>query len=462
MTPKLAGQILVVDDDHFSRQLYCDLLAQDGHRVLVAESAREAFDALKNNPVDLVITDLVMPDADGFEVLHFINQNFPLAGVIVVTGYADVESAVRALKSGAKDYLRKPVNIEEFRLIIQRCLEQQSLFSENREFRRYLDLFEMCHRIAGCLDREKLLPLSLHALGQALEAHDGFAFYPEEERGDLQFVPLTLGSDMEAKALADFYARALGKKDLWDVRETVVIDKPAFPDHIERTVVLPIVIEHQLRALFLLLYHTDSVPSAMSSEMLQERAKFMGRQIALSMDNAEKFVQARAQAYVDDLTGLYNARYLGIALNREFKRAMRFTHPVSVLFMDLDRFKSINDKYGHLVGSKMLVETSEVLRECLREIDTAVRYGGDEFTVILVETDSGGATKVAERIRSAIEEHAFLKDEGLNLHVTACIGIACYPEHAKSVQELIDMADQAMYRGKNTTRNVVYIFNPGT
>jgi two-component system cell cycle response regulator len=158
-------------------------------------------------------------------------------------------------------------------------------------------------------------------------------------------------------------------------------------------------------------------------------------------------------AYVDDVTHLYNSRFLDLALDRELAGGRAFT----VLFMDLDRFKAVNDRHGHLMGSQLLTEFGRVLRSCVRDEDVLVRYGGDEFVALLAGVDSGGALKVAERIRRVVEDHRFLSREGHSVRLTVSIGLASHPEHAPTKALLLDLADRAMYRGKETTRNVVYI-----
>ena len=184
---------------------------------------------------------------------------------------------------------------------------------------------------------------------------------------------------------------------------------------------------------------------------------FFYRQVRFALLNAERGSQTQNLIYIDDLTKLYNNRYLNVVLDRELKRSERYRNFFSVLFMDLDFFKRINDSHGHLVGSRVLIEVGSVLRSCVRESDTVVRYGGDEFVVVLVETNADEAFLVAERMRKLIENKWFGLENGLNLHLTISIGIAASPEHASTKQHLLNMADQAMYRGKESTRNVVYL-----
>ncbi len=184
---------------------------------------------------------------------------------------------------------------------------------------------------------------------------------------------------------------------------------------------------------------------------------FFCRQARFALLNAERGAKTQNLIYIDDLTKLYNSRYLNVVLDRELKRSERYRNFFSVLFMDLDFFKRVNDAHGHLVGTRVLVEAGNVLRSCVRETDTVVRYGGDEFVVLLVETKAEEAMLVAERMRKMIEEKTFGQEMALDIRLTISIGIAAFPEHATTKQHLLNLADRAMYRGKDSTRNVVYL-----
>ncbi|HWU39562.1 MAG TPA: GGDEF domain-containing protein, partial [Candidatus Acidoferrum sp.] len=157
-------------------------------------------------------------------------------------------------------------------------------------------------------------------------------------------------------------------------------------------------------------------------------------------------------------SGLFNHRYLDVALNHELKRAERHSSQLAVLFLDIDFFKNINDTYGHLVGSRVLRETGSLLQKTVREIDVVIRYGGDEFTIILVETGGDAARMVAERIRKRVESHVFLAAEGYTIRLTCSIGYACCPDDTLSKYELLEMADKAMYSGKSSGKNCVSHF----
>ncbi|HXE81601.1 MAG TPA: GGDEF domain-containing protein [Vicinamibacterales bacterium] len=174
---------------------------------------------------------------------------------------------------------------------------------------------------------------------------------------------------------------------------------------------------------------------------------------AIALENALKLQRAEALSVTDDLTGLYNSRFLNQSLRRETKRATRSGRPLALLFIDLDGFKSVNDTHGHLHGSRALVEAAAVIKGSARETDVVARFGGDEFAVVLPETTAEGAWAVAERIRSRIAEHHFLGGEGLDVRLTVSIGVACLPDVARTAEELLQAADRAMYQIKSTGKN---------
>ncbi|MBI5055233.1 MAG: sensor domain-containing diguanylate cyclase [Nitrospirae bacterium] len=158
----------------------------------------------------------------------------------------------------------------------------------------------------------------------------------------------------------------------------------------------------------------------------------------------------------DDLTGLYNIRYLYKSIEVEIERSRRYGSLFSIIFMDIDSLKKVNDRFGHLTGSKVLIETAGIIQINLRKVDVVIRYGGDEFVIILPQTPRDAGFLVAERLRKVIEKNAYLKGEGVPVRITASFGVASFPDDAKSKEELLRIADKAMYRGKFSTKNVVF------
>ena len=183
---------------------------------------------------------------------------------------------------------------------------------------------------------------------------------------------------------------------------------------------------------------------------------------AIALENALRVQRAEALSVTDDLTQLYNSRYLSQVLRRETKRASRSGRPLSLLFIDLDGFKGINDTHGHLYGSRALVEAASVIRQSARETDVVARFGGDEFSLILPDTGSEGAVAVGERIRDRINEHRFLRGDGLDIHLTVSVGVATLPDVAASTEGLIQAADEAMYHVKDHGKNGIHVAGTGT
>lgn len=178
--------------------------------------------------------------------------------------------------------------------------------------------------------------------------------------------------------------------------------------------------------------------------------------IAIAIERASLYQKMEELSITDDLTKLFNTRYLNRTLEIEINRANRHKASLSLIFMDVDHFKVINDNYGHLVGSKLLVEMGQLLLKSLRTVDIVARYGGDEFVIVLPQTAPKYAIQIAERIRRSIEHAVFLKKEGYSLKMTASFGVASYPESAKTKEDVLRLADEAMYRVKYQTRNGVY------
>lgn len=173
----------------------------------------------------------------------------------------------------------------------------------------------------------------------------------------------------------------------------------------------------------------------------------------VALDNSILLKRAQALSVTDDLTSLYNSRYLNQVLRRETKRASRNGRPLSLLFIDLDGFKAVNDTHGHLCGSRALVEAAAVIRGSARETDVVARFGGDEFALVLPDTGADGAYAVGERIRERIAAHQFLAADGLNLRLTASVGVATLPDAANSSEDLMHAADAAMYLVKDSGKN---------
>lgn len=207
----------------------------------------------------------------------------------------------------------------------------------------------------------------------------------------------------------------------------------------------------------------DRVIGAMSTQSYQVRAyqnehvellSTIGGLAASALENARLYQRTLELSLTDPLTGLGNARCFHQQLDQELKRAMRYGHPVSLLMIDSDSLKSINDRYGHAAGDEHIRQLAQVVRDSLRSTDLAARYAGDEFMVILPETALSGAVQLAERIRRGVEQIELSVGNG-RVHTTVSIGVAAFPSQAAGSDDLIRIADSAMYRAKQNGKNRV-------
>jgi len=178
---------------------------------------------------------------------------------------------------------------------------------------------------------------------------------------------------------------------------------------------------------------------------------------AIAIDNARLIEKINQLTITDELTGLYNDRHFHALLEYEIERARRAATALSLVFIDLDHFKQVNDTFGHLTGSRLLKEVGQVIREKTRRINHAARYGGDEFVILLPGTDQEGALGMTNNLRKNLQNEDFRADDGTPLKVTASFGIATYPVHASTKEELLRLADEAMYDVKKSTRDGVKV-----
>jgi len=176
---------------------------------------------------------------------------------------------------------------------------------------------------------------------------------------------------------------------------------------------------------------------------------------AIAIENARHVQKIHELTITDDCTTLYNARHLNFVLETEIYRSQRYNYEFSLIFIDLDHFKSVNDTYGHLTGTRLLSDIGNMVKSNCRLIDFAFRYGGDEFVVLLPQTSKENALIVARRLHKRIREHMWMQDLGLEIKITASVGVASYPTDSRDKSKLLHLADEAMYLVKNTSRDSV-------
>jgi diguanylate cyclase (GGDEF)-like protein len=183
----------------------------------------------------------------------------------------------------------------------------------------------------------------------------------------------------------------------------------------------------------------------------------LGDYVAIAVDNVYNLQRLEARTYIDEVTGFYNTRYLACKLDRHIPELLSGHGELSVIFLDLDNFKGIVDTHGHLLGSKVLGEVARVINTVLGPDDSLVRYGGDEFILLLPHRSQGEALQLARRLRETLNGSRFLTDEGINLRLTASYGIATLPQDAQDKETLLLIADRAMFSGKNRGKDCIML-----
>lgn len=442
--------VLVVDHDEVYRRLFSDALTRDElYQVEAVSSGQEAIQRMAQGGVDLLLTGFYIPECDGLELLKHSRQGGVPPEIILTTEAADTEAAVAALHSGTRELLVKPCSPDLLRHRVKVSLERHRLLEENRQLRTENRLYRNGQSLASQLEIDQLFGEALSVLLSEVGSDRGLAFVMH--KNNLSFYQATPGIDEQAaKSLAGHFARRceesqqavqLQKQDLEGIHP--------LPDDLRSAWLFPLHASHDMLGAVVLF---NRFGTELPLLLPQDNRLFLAEQLALGFRNACQYQGTRELIYTDDLTDLFNQRYLKIAIEQELHRAERYGLEFTLAFIDLDLFKNINDSYGHLVGSNLLREVGLVLRECVREADMLFRYGGDEFTALLVETDSNGARVVAERIRRRLENHKFTVKDDQTCSITATVGHATYPIHATTLHDMIELADKAMYQGK-TLRN---------
>ncbi|OWV77822.1 diguanylate cyclase response regulator [Rhizobium sp. R635] len=452
----MTARILVVDDIPANVKLLEARLLAEYFDVMTAADGYEALAICERNQVDLILLDIMMPGIDGFEVCERLkaSQRTAHIPVVMVTALDQPADRVRGLKAGADDFLTKPVNDLQLISRVKSLLRLKTLSDELR------------------IRADTAQTIGMDDL---MRAGEGRA----DEAGQVLLVDGRANSQERIvkalKPVADVLALSDPQAALFEAAENafdLVIVNANFDDYdplrlcsqlrsLERTRFLPILIiteqgadEMVVRALDLGV--NDYIIRPVDPNELVARSLTQIRRKRYNDRLRNSVKQTIELAVTDPLTGLYNRRYLDNHLNVLFNRSMARGRPLSVLITDIDRFKQVNDTYGHDGGDEVLREFANRVRSTIRGADLACRYGGEEFVVVMPDTSPEIAAAVAERLRAAVESAPFLlKHSGQALNVTASFGISSRIAAVLTPDQLMKQADLALYEAKNTGRNRV-------
>ena len=449
----MTARVLVVDDILANVRLLEAKLAAEYFEVVTAMNGADALEAVQRTRPDIVLLDVMMPGIDGIEVCRRIKQN-PASQhipVVMVTALDQPEDRIRGLEAGADDFLTKPVNDVALFCRVKGLVRLKMLTDELRA-------------------RTGVDPLGLATHEPAMEPASGRVIVLDNRMASAERIRSLLTPKHEVTVVAEpqqafeAFGAAQGSFDLIIVNlDLDGIDGLRICSQlksVETTRQTPILIlvdpeDHQrlLRALDMGV--NDYLIRPIDRQELLARVSTQIRRHRYTEQLRLTVRASMEMAVTDALTGLYNRRYLETQLNQLIEQSIDRGKLLSLLTLDIDFFKSVNDTYGHDAGDRVLQEVAGRIRGSVRSVDLACRTGGEEFVVVLPGADLAIAEKVGERIRKAIAAKPFLLGPGSHLTVTASLGVASLVTAQDSVEELLKRADRALYIAKREGRNRV-------
>ncbi len=455
----MTARVLVVDDLEPNVKLLEAKLRAEYFDVLTALSGQEAVEKARAEKPDIILLDVMMPGMDGFEACRILKSDQETAHipVVMVTALDQQADRVAGLSAGADDFLTKPV-------------EDVALFARVRGLSRLkmmTDELRMRYATGKGLGVVDKIDITLDE--SILE--EARIFIIDDHGEQVEKVKAALGDNYQISSETDPEV-ALGRVktgefDLVIINMSIDAMDPlrlcssmrSF-EETRMTPLLGIVRQGDTRKLVraLDIGVNDYLTRPVEKNELIARVSTQIRRKRYIDQLRSSFQASLEMAVTDQLTGLYNRRYLASHLSAMFDRAFWTGRPLSILIMDLDHFKSINDTHGHDAGDRVLQEFAERIKASVRGIDLACRYGGEEFLVAMPDTDKRFASLVAERLRQEVEAQEVELNGGRDiLKVTVSIGIACSEDGPKddTAQKLIKRADEALYEAKKSGRNKV-------
>lgn len=452
----MTARILVVDDIPANVKLLEVRLVAEYFEVLTASNGYDALDICDSEKIDVILLDIMMPGMDGFEVCQKLKANPETAHipVIMVTALDQVSDRVRGLEAGADDFLTKPVNDVQLITRVKSLVRLKTLTDELRlraATTRNIGIEQMLADEEG---RPQVLP-------KVLLLDERSSSFDRIKTMLIDSADVEIESDPQAgffKAAEGDYATVIISTGFSNFDPLRICSQLR---SLDRTRFLPIILISEpgedaivLRGLDLGI--NDYLVRPIDKQELVARLRTQVRRKRYNDQLRADVTQTIELAVTDSLTGLHNRRYLDNHLQVLYDRAIARKSPLSIMITDIDRFKSINDNYGHDGGDEVLREFSRRLRKNVRGIDLACRYGGEEFVIVMPDTEPEVAHQVAERIREQIECEPFLVSGGSHsLSVTTSAGVSSLDENVKTVADLLKEADRALYQAKSSGRNRV-------
>jgi diguanylate cyclase (GGDEF)-like protein len=443
-----------VDDDPQLLSILTECLDGQGYAITAVADGHQAMEALEAQEFALALLDLMLPGVSGLDLLSQIKTQTPDTEVILITGHAGLDSAVQALRLGAYDYLVKSdLRLVELQALIARALERRRLARENRELVAHLTQAqkELAYRRTRELAQVRQIgetlvgPLTWDQLTQGLAKLIWNSF-------PVQLLGLAICGPLPEFPLEAIQCRPDipegGYQTFKEALKSQLAADRATPPPAGTP--LPEMLWHKVAVDDVILVAGAGRQEPFTPEE-EELFRIFILQGEAGIKNLALFERVKGLAIRDALTGLHNYRYFREMLQHEVERSRRYNMPLSLLFLDIDDFKQINDTLGHLHGDTILREVSAILKGGIRLADLLCRYGGDEFVLLMGQTPLAQAELLADRLRRLIAQFPSTQS-GQGPGVTVSIGMAEL-KPGMSMEDLIKAADKGLYRAKEAGKN---------
>lgn len=465
--------ILIVDDDKILGDTLRIALTEEGYKTVVVDKGAAAIEQIKKQFFNLILLDLVLPDIEGIELLRMFSNKFPQICFIIFTGFASLSSAIEALKAGAYDYIIKPFDVDYLKLVIKRGIEKQNLLIKTEQLIGRLErekykleiVLNANNKMSGILRLDDLADFVTTCAIQIAEAEKASLMVIEEPTGELVLKGFK-GLDKEKIAwrmkIGELIAGWVAKEGeillVKDIDTDLRFKYYAKANRYKTKSFISLPLKVDSRVVGVMNVTDKLADTKIFTEEDLRYLSLLAHQTVAQIENIRLCEKLASLAITDVLTNVFNHRYFQERLHLEIMRSQRYKHPLSLIMLDIDSFKTYNDRYGHLEGDRVLKQVSQTMKQNVRQVDVVSRYGGEEFMIILPDTNLQGAGIVAEKIRQAVEGMDLLhKETKKALRVTVSGGVAIYQE-GLSKEDLISRVDQALYKAKAEGKNKICIF----
>lgn len=466
--------ILIVDDEKMICEMLRRSLEPRYKKIITCTLGAEALTCIDEQDFDVVVTDLKIPDISGLEVLEYAKSKDEFTEVIVITGYATLDSATLAINQGVYSYLLKPLEITDFVIQVEKAVASRLFHLRGIELMRQTDdfapdvkmhvyeitsLYHFIRKLMLSLEISEIMRITLDEANRKMGSVCAVISVSLLGYREV-FVMPSQGEMPEAVAMSllnRFSDQVMPpgnkSKEGGDGELEPVVYKgrqgplPDFDDVLPLSV--PMMVTDRVLGSLTVFCRKESQTPANQSQFLYVFSSI----VSSVVDHGYVALQARQQAKTDSLTGIANHRHFHETLDREISRSNRRKNVFTLILIDIDNFKKVNDTYGHQVGDAVLVDMTRRIMEMIRAGDVLARYGGEEFGLILPDTEQAGARILAERILKAVSSRSFvfLQDE---ISYTVSIGLAVYDGNAAVDKDrLIAAADRALYHSKENGKN---------